>query len=79
MTTCNYTRGAVKKILELEEYWKQYEHDDWLLISFDERQARFGWDDKKAGMYTKYITVREDIVSFLQGVTPAAKDVGPPS
>jgi hypothetical protein len=67
MSIDHMTVREVRQIQSAYDFWKSFEYDNWVLISFtDTTQARFGWTDK--GQYTKYVTVRDTEARFLLGV-----------
>lgn len=68
-----YTKSEVKQIQENYDFWLQFEHDQWKLISFNDKiSARFGWEF--SGQYTKYAEIKVTEVRFLRGVDPDVLD-----
>ena len=68
-----YTKKQVVEINDQMRHWKMFEHDGWLLISFDTKSARYGMNVR--GEYIKYVTIDANIIDFLQGVDPDVKDM----
>jgi hypothetical protein len=70
----NYTPGNVRQIAADYDFWIQWEHDKWKLISFTDRtSARFGFLNRN-GEYTKWITVEAPAIRFMRGVEPDVLD-----
>jgi hypothetical protein len=52
-----------EKILADQEYWKQYEKDNWVLVGFTERDSAL-FRNTETG---RHITVSPDYLAFFHG------------
>jgi hypothetical protein len=61
------TAIQVRKIQADHDFWKSFEYDHWVLVSFsDMDRARYGW--REGGCITKYVNIRANEARFLLGV-----------
>lgn len=75
MSDHQYTTRRVDKILEQREYWHEFEHGRWKLLSFTGTQsAKFGEMNPQNGQYEQYTTVNASTLRFIRGVSPDVID-----
>lgn len=58
------TPSELTLINDLFDYWTAFEYDSWQVISFNEKEARYGWN--VGGQYTRYVTLTKSMVEFVR-------------
>ena len=76
--TDEYTNRRVDKIVEQREFWREFEHGRWKLLSFTDRHtAKFGQMNPQNGQYEEHAMLNASTLKFIRGVSPDVIDSYP--